>query len=103
MEAKLINVVPEGLEEVFHLSQDDNGRIIRCNLTETLTGTEGLTLRYLKANGDFGAIAVTNGGGAYVDISIPSALTGTPGLVYCKLRINGIGAKAFFINIERKP
>ena len=103
MEAKLINIVPEGVEEVFHLSQDDNGRVIRCKLTEPLTGAEALTLRYLKANGDFGAIAATNNGGTYVDISIPSAITGVPGLVYCKLRINGIGAKAFFINIERKP
>ena len=103
MEAKLINVVPEGAEEVFHLSQDDNGRTIRLNLTETLTGSEALTLRYLKANGDFDAIAVTNNGGTYVDISIPSAVTSIPGFTYCKLRINGIGAKAFFINVERKP
>ena len=103
MEAKLINIVPEGVEEVFHLSQNDNGRGIRCNLTETLTGAEALALRYLKANGEFNAIPVTNNGGTYVDISIPSAVTDKPGLVYCKLHINGIGAKAFFINVERKP
>lgn len=101
MEAKLINIIPEGVEEVFHLSQGDDGRAIRCNLTETLDGTEALTLRYLLKNGSFGGIPVTNSGGTYVDISIPSAVTGTPGLVYCKLRINGIGAKAFFINIEQ--
>ena len=103
METKLINVVPEGVEEVFHLSQGDNGRVIRCNLTETLTGGEALTLRYLKADGVFNAVTVINGGGAYVDIPIPSEMTDAPGFVYCKLRINGIGAKAFFINIERKP
>lgn len=103
MEAKLINIIPEGVEEVFHLSQDDNGRVIRCNLTETLAGTEALALRYVKANGDVDAIAVTNNGGTYVDVSIPSAVTNIAGLVYCKLRINGIGAKAFFINVERKP
>lgn len=103
MEAKLINIVPEGVEEVFHLSQDDNGRVIRCNLTEELTGAEALTLRYLKNDGTHGAIPATNNGGTYVDISIPSALTGAPGFVYCKLRINSIGAKAFLLNIERKP
>lgn len=103
MEAKLINIVPEGVEEVFHLSQNDNGRVIRCNLTETLAGSEALVLRYKKANGDYGAIPVENDGGTYTDISIPSAITDAPGFVYCKLRINSIGAKAFFINVERKP
>lgn len=101
MERKLINFIPEGVEEVFHLSQGDNGRVIRCNLSEALTGTEALSLRYLKASGDFNAINVENAGGTYVDISIPSAVTDVPGFVYCKLHINGISAKAFLINIEQ--
>lgn len=103
MEAKLINIIPEGVEEVFHLSQGDNGREIRLNLTESLAGTEALVLRYAKANGDVDAIAVTNNGGTYVVIAIPSAVTDIPGFVYCKLHIDGIGTKAFFINVERKP
>lgn len=101
MEAKLINIIPEGVEEVFHLSQYDNGRVIRCYLSETLTGSESLVLRYEKSNGDFNGIAVENIGGTYADISIPSAVTDIPGFVYCKLHINGISAKAFLLNIEQ--
>ena len=32
MEAKTINVIPEWATEVFHASQNDNGREIRFNL-----------------------------------------------------------------------
>ena len=101
MEAKLINIIPEGVEEVFHASLGDDGRIIRCDLTETLTGAEALSLYYLKSNGDFDAITIESTSGNYVDISIPSAMTDIPGFVYCKLHIDGIGAKAFLLNVEQ--
>lgn len=110
MEENKINLIPEGKTEVFHASQDDNGRVIRCNLADgaetiTLAGTEGIVLRYKKPNGETSSLAIENtfAGKTYVDITIPEELTETVGAVFCKLRINSIGAKTFILLIEERP
>lgn len=110
MESNTINIIPEGKTEVFHASQGDNGRVIRCNLVDgtaavTLTGTESLTLRYKKTDGNVSSVLITNtfGTKSYVDIPIPSDMTDSVGVVYCKLRINAIGAKAFYLVVEGRP
>lgn len=103
MESNIINYVPKGKTPVYHLSQNDNGRTIRVVLTETLTGSEALTLRYLKLNGAIGAVAVPSTSGVNVDIDIPSSMTDIKGYCYCKLRVNGVGVKAFYIDIEGRP
>lgn len=108
MESNYINLIPERATPVYHVSQGDKGRIIRCNLYDgviatKLTGTENIRLRYKKSNGDVSSFSVENTGLAYVDISIPEEMTDNVGKVYCKLRIDSIGAKAFYIEVERRP
>lgn len=110
MEANTIDMIPMGMTEVFHVSQGDNNRVIRCDIVDgtsivTLTGNEALTLRYLKMDGTASAIAIPNtfGTKTYVEIAIPEELTDKVGVVYCKLRINSIGAKAFYILVEGRP
>ena len=106
-ESQLINTIPEGKTPVYHCSQGDENREIVCNLhdgplTYTLTGTEALTLRYKKWDGTVGSTAVTNNGGSDVTVVIPAELTDTTGVTYCKLRIDGIGVKSFFVAVEKE-
>ena len=101
MESKVINTIPEGKAEVYHFSQNDANRTIRLVLTEALTGTETLAVHYVKLNGTIGSFNVPSTTGNNLDIDGPSSVTDISGYVYCKLRIDGIGAKAFFIEIER--
>lgn len=108
MENNYINLIPERNMPVFHVSQNDNGRVIRCDLYDgvkavTLSGNERLYLRYRKPDKSISSISVTNTGDTYVDITIPSGMTDIKGKVYCKLWINGIGAKAFILEVEEKP
>ena len=103
MESKVINIIPKGKSEVYHLSQGDEDRTIRLALTEVLTGTEVLAVHYVKLNGTIGSLSVPSTTGVNVDVNIPSDLTDIAGYVYCKLRIDGIGAKSFYIEVERRP
>lgn len=103
MEQQLINIVPEGSAKIYHASEGDEGRQIQLDLTEELTGAEALTIRYKKPNGDVGAVPVPSTSGASITATVPGDMTDTPGFVYCKLRINGIGAKSFFVKVERRP
>ena len=107
MQRNFINVIPEWTTPIYHASQDDDGRVIRCSLFDgvaayTLSGSEALRLRYRKPNGEFSSIAVTNTGADYIDISVPAAMTDVAGFVYCKLRINSVGAKAFYLSVEKE-
>ena len=108
MESKSINLIPERTAPVFHVSQNDADREIRLNLFECasvikLSGTESLRVRYKKPDKSIGSIGVTNTSNTYVDVTIPSSMTDLSGEVYCKLRISGLGAKAFKLIVEEKP
>lgn len=103
MESNLISIIPDKTAPVYHLSQNDNEKAIRLILTEALTGTEILSVHYQKMDGTVGTLAVASTSGVNVDIPIPSTMTNIAGYVYGKLRIDGIGAKSFFIEIERRP
>ena len=105
MESNLINTIPEGKTKVYHASQNDMNREITCSLHDgpaatTLTGSEILKLRYMKPDGTIGSTSVTNTGDEDVVIALPGDLTAAAGAVYCKLRVDGIGAKAFFVAVE---
>ena len=104
-ESQLINTIPEGKTKVYHASCGDENREITVSLHDgpavyTLTGTEALTLRYKKVNGEIGACAVPGTSGSDVTVTLPADVCDTAGVVFCKLRINGIGAKAFFVMVE---
>ena len=108
MESKNINLIPEQTASVYHFSQNDANRTIRLNLFEgsnsvTLSGSEDLRVRYKKPDKSIGSIGVTNTSNTYVDVTIPSSMTDLSGEVYCKLRISGIGAKAFKLIVEGRP
>lgn len=108
METYYIDLIPERGTPVYHVSQGDKGRKIRCNLYDgvmatKLTGTESIRLRYKKPNGDVSSFSVENTGLTYIDIPIPEEMTDNVGKVYCKLRIGDIGAKAFYVEVERRP
>ena len=56
-ESQLINTIPEGKTKVYHASCGDENREITVSLHDgpalyTLDGTEALTLRYKKVNGE---------------------------------------------------
>lgn len=108
MEQNYINLIPERNTPVFHASQDDNNIVIRCDLYDgvkafKLSGTESIRLRYRKPDGSVSSMSVTNTSDTYVDVTIPATMTDVKGKVYCKLRISGIGAKAFILEVEERP
>lgn len=108
METFFIDLIPERRTQVYHASQGDNERVIRCNLFDgveavTLNGTESVRLRYRKPDGSISSVSVPNTSASYVYVTLPADLTETKGRVYCKLRINNIGAKAFYVDVEGRP
>ena len=68
-----------------------------------LSGGESVKLRTRQSNGQAKTISVINTGDDYVDITISKEAVSVPGRVYCKLRIDDIGAEAFDIIVEPKP
>lgn len=108
METIVLNVIPRGVTYCAHSSLNDNGRVFRAELVEDsekyyLAGSERLRVRYKRPDKVISSFAVVNTGSNYVDIEIPSDLTARAGLIYCKLRINSLGCKAFYIDVEDKP
>lgn len=108
MESIALNVIPRGVDYCVHASLNDNGRVFRAELFEDsekfyLSGSERLRVRYRSPDNVISSFSVVNTGSNYVDIKIPSALTARAGLIYCKLRINSIACKAFYIDVEDKP
>lgn len=105
MESNYINFIPELGAPVYHVSKGDVNRTIRCDLFDSfvakeLTGTESITMRYKKPNGDISSVLIPNTESSYLEIAIPAEITDTSGRVYCKLRIDEIGVKAFYIEVE---
>lgn len=105
MESNYISFIPERGTPVYHVSKGDANRTIRCDLfdgvvVKKLTGTEAIRMRYKKTNGDISSVSVPNTESTYLEIAIPAEITETSGRVYCKLHIDGIGLKAFYIEVE---
>ena len=108
MEIIPLNVIPKGVNYAVHASKNDNKRVFRAELYEdkeryTLSGSESLRVRYKRPDNEVSSFSVENTGGNYLDISIPSDATEVSGLVYCKLHIDNISAKAFYIKVEESP
>ena len=108
MESNAIHLIPVGAAQVYHFSQGDNGRQIRCNLYNgmlavKLTGSETLKLYCQTPDKQLVIVDVANTSSTYVDITIPNTLTAVAGKVYCKLHIDGISAKAFYLDVEGRP
>lgn len=105
MERKTIDKIPEHETKVFHCSQGDNNRLAIIDLCDglevgALTGSEAVRVRYKLPNGEIGVLPLANYGGSYLNFIITNAVTEIPGTVYCKLWVDSIGYKAFFIMVE---
>lgn len=108
MESIKLNLIPRLFPPTAHASQHDIGRVIRLYLFDdtipyTLSGSESIKLRVRKLDGSQVTKAITNTASNYVDIITDEDLTSIAGRVYCKLRINSVGAKGFYLDVERQP
>lgn len=102
---KTIDLIPEYEPKVYHASCGDINRSIRVNLVEglstlTLTGGETLILNCLLPNGEKHQQVIPSTSGSYIDIDLDEEITALEGFVYCKLKISGLGCKAFLIYVE---
>lgn len=108
MEIINLNLIPEKFSPVVHASQLDAGRVTRFKLYNgpipfQLSGQESIKLRVRKPNGQKMTIPVQNTSADYVDISTTEEITSESGKVYCKLRIDNLGAKSFYYLVDPKP
>lgn len=104
-EIRTIDLIPEYEPKVYHASCGDINRSIRVNLVEglstlTLTGGETLILNCLLPNGEKHQQVIPSTSGSYIDIDLDEEITALEGFVYCKLKISGLGCKAFLIYVE---
>lgn len=106
MEARAINKIPSMQTHVYHFSKGDVGRMIELDLydgTEELVtaGTETMRVRYRRQDGSISSFGITTGyPTSKLFVNVPGDVATVAGHVYCKLTINGIGYKAFFIEVE---
>ena len=108
MEILYLNLIPGSIPPVCEATQNDVGRTIRFKLVDgfvpkILSGTETLKLRARKSNGSIETLSLTNSESDYVDVVTTQDLTDTPGFVYCKIRIDGIGTQSFKMRVEAQP
>lgn len=111
MEIITVEIIPGIMPKPkCYASQHDNGRQIQLDLKEngeifTLTGTEDLTLRVRKNNGEEITESVTNEGGDHVIIRITRDMTSEFGEMLCELGIETptrrIGSANFILKVER--
>jgi hypothetical protein len=108
MESINLNLIPERFSPIAHASQHDTGRVTRFRLYDgsvpfKLSGQESIKLRIRKTDGSIVTAPVNNTADNYVDIVTTEDITGTAGRVYCKLRIDDLGAKSFYYLVEPQP
>lgn len=108
MQSYNLNLIPKHFPLICHASQYDIGRVIRLYLFDdavpyTLSGSESIKLRIRKLDGGLVTKTITNTASNYVDIITDEDLTNVAGRVYCKLRIDSVGAKGFYLDVEKQP
>lgn len=112
MEQIDLNVIPNGIKPVCHVSQYDKGRQIRLNLKDgtssyTLSGTETLELDIKKADGTVYTAEVANTESDYLVITTTQQMTAAPGDNICNIKMTKnsqvIGYLNFVLDVERSP
>ena len=112
MEQVNINIVPNGIKPICHVSQYDKGRQIRLNLYDgdnryTLSGTETLELDVKKADGTVYTNEITNTEDNYLIISTAEEMTSAYGENFCNIKITDdtvvIGSLNFILDVEKSP
>ena len=106
MESKMINKIPSGPTPVFHVSQGDVGRRLDLELydgmeRDSAPAGSAVRIRYRRQDGSISSFGINLGYTAEtIYAMLPEDVATVPGFIYCKMTINGIGYKAFFIEVE---
>lgn len=100
MEQLKLNMIPNGVNPVFHASQYDKGRQIRFVLDETLSGAEVTTSYRAKDGTEYGNVQMSVSGNAITD-TIPEEVLTDYGMIEGEVDIDGIGSLNFFVEVEK--
>lgn len=108
MEQINLNLIPNGILAVCHVSQYDNtGRKIRFHLfngsdTYALSGTETITLRIRKTNGEILIFDIPNTASDYIDLTVLQQMTNVSGDSVCEFRLTDSGLDIGSFNFKMK-
>lgn len=100
MEQLKLNMIPNGVNPVFHASQYDKGRQIRFVLDETLSSAEVTTLYRAKDGTEYGNVQTSVSGNTITD-TIPEEVLTDYGIIEGEVSIDGIGSLNFFVEVEK--
>ena len=100
MEQLKLNMIPNGVNPVFHASQYDKGRQIRFILDETLSGAEVATSYRAKDGTEYGNVQMSVSGNTITD-TIPEEVLTDYGMIEGEVNIDGIGSLNFFVEVEK--
>ena len=100
MEQLKLNMIPNGVNPVFHASQYDKGRQIRFVLDETLSSAEVTTSYRAKDGTEHGNVQTSVSGNTITD-TIPEEVLTDYGIIEGEVNIDGIGSLNFFIEVEK--
>ena len=113
METIFLNIIPTGVNQICHVSQNDNERIIRVKLLEgnlSYSFKEGDEVTFSTKKPDNTAISVPvviTVGTSYADISITNDMCDIVGQNLCELCIvnagTRIGTSNFYMEVEIDP
>ena len=112
METLNLNLIPTGANPVAHVSQYDEGRVIRFNLFEgsavyTLDGTETIECDVKKPDGNVVTLAVPNTSDSYVDVTTTLQTCACAGDNLADIKITKgaviIATLNFILSVERSP
>lgn len=100
MEQLKLNMIPNGVNPVFHASQYDKGRQIRFVLDETLSSAEVTTSYRAKDGTEHGNVQTSVSGNTITD-TIPEEVLTDYGIIEGEVNIDGIGSLNFFVEVEK--
>lgn len=108
MEQINLNLIPNGILAVCHVSQYDNtGRKIRFHLfngsdTYALSGTETITLRIRKTNGEILTFDISNTASDYIELTVLQQMSDVSGVSVCEFRLTDSGLDIGSFNFKMK-
>ena len=112
MEQINVNLIPNGIKPICHVSQYDSGREIRLNLFDgtdsfTLTGTETIEFDVKKSDGTVYTTEITNTEDDYLIITTTSQMCAAVGENICSVKIVdgeiSIGTINLILDVEPSP
>ena len=104
-----LNIVPKGVKKTAYLSQNDNGRVVRYELFNelvpyTLDGSETITVKVVRPDGEEIVSSVPNTEEAYIDVTFNDDMSAIAGVGAGEIKITDgetvLGSHNFDINVE---